>query len=98
MTVIPFKSHVWPAKRPVVKRSVSLDPDVATRVQSAAEEDAVSFSTWLNDAADYALRLREGLKGVAEWEAEAPGGPLTASEIAEGERAVAALLGRSARS
>jgi predicted transcriptional regulator len=78
----------------VVKRSVSLDPDVASRVQSAAEEDAVSFSTWLNDAADQALRLREGLKGVATWEADTPGGPLTAQEIAEGERAVAALLGQ----
>lgn len=67
----------------VTKRSISLDDSVAARVEQAAEEDGLSFSAWLSKAADKQLRLREGMQGVREWEAEA--GPLTPEEIAEGE-------------
>ncbi len=74
----------------VVKRSVSLDEDVAARVESAAREDGVSFSTWLSLAAEQQLRLRAGLRGVAEWEAEA--GPLSPEERAAGEALLDRLL------
>lgn len=74
----------------VKKRSVSLDDAVAARVEQAAGEDGVSFSAWLSEAAEHQLRLRQGLKGVAEWEAEA--GPLTPAERAAGEALLERLL------
>jgi hypothetical protein len=79
----------------VVKRSVSLDAEVAAAAEAAAAEDGVSFSAWLSDAAERRLRVREGLLGVAEWEAEA--GALTAEERAAGEALLDRLLGSSPR-
>ena len=72
----------------VTKRSVSLADEVARAVEEAAKEDGVSFSAWLSSAAERQLRVRRGLRGVAQWESEA--GSLTAEELAAGE----ALLGR----
>ncbi|MDR1187582.1 MAG: hypothetical protein LBK95_09020 [Bifidobacteriaceae bacterium] len=77
----------------VAKFSVSLDSHVAERVEQAAREDRVSFSKWLSTAAEHQLRLREGLRGVAEYEAEA--GPFTEEERAEGRAVLNRLLGRS---
>lgn len=74
----------------VTKRSVSLDDQVAERVEHAAREDGVSFSTWLSGAAERQLLLREGLLGVAEWEADAR--PLSAEECAAGEALLDRLL------
>jgi hypothetical protein len=74
----------------VVKRSVSIDADVAAGADAAAAEDGVSFSAWLSDAAERRLRVREGLQGVAEWEDEA--GALTAEERAAGEALLERLL------
>jgi hypothetical protein len=74
----------------VVKRSVSLGDDVAAAVEIAAREDEMSFSAWLSSAAERQLRVRQGLRGVAAWEAEA--GSLTAEEIAAGEDLLARLL------
>lgn len=74
----------------VIKRSVSLNDDVAAAVEVAAKEDGVSFSSWLSTAAERQLRVRQGLRGVAAWEAEA--GALTAEEIAAGEDLLARLL------
>lgn len=75
----------------VTKRSVSLDEAVATRVERAADEDGVSFSSWLSMAAQDKLLLREGMRGVREWESEA--GDLTAEERAAGEALLDRLLG-----
>lgn len=74
----------------VTKRSVSLNDEVAAAVEAAAREDGVSFSAWLSAAAERQLLVRQGLRGVAEWEAEA--GSLTAEEIAAGEALLARLL------
>jgi len=74
----------------VTKRSVSLNDDIARAVETAAREDGVSFSAWLSSAAERQLRVREGLRGVAAFEAEA--GALTAEEIAAGEALLARLL------
>jgi hypothetical protein len=74
----------------VTKRSVSLDDRVAERVEHAAREDGVSFSTWLSVAAERQLRLREGLRAVADWETDA--GPLSAEERAAGELLLDRLL------
>ena len=74
----------------VTKRSVSLADEVATAVEAAAEEDGMSFSAWLSGAAERQLRVRRGLRGVADWEEEA--GALTAEEIANGEALLARLF------
>ena len=78
----------------VVKRSVSLDDDVAARVAEAAAEEGVSFSTWLTTAARYQLILRAGRAAVAEYEAEY--GAFTDDELAEGRRLLNDLLDRAA--
>jgi hypothetical protein len=75
----------------VSKRSVSLSESVAEAVERAAEQDGVSFSSWLTTAATRQLRLREGLSGIAEWEAEA--GVLSPAERAAGEKLLDRLLG-----
>ena len=75
----------------VAKRSVSIEDSVAERVEQAAEEDGVSFSAWLSMAAESRLLLRDGLRGVREWEAE--GGELTTEERAAGEALLDRLLG-----
>lgn len=76
----------------MVKRSVSLDAAVAAAADAAAAEDGVSFSAWLSEAAGRRLRVREGLQGVAEWEAGA--GALTREERAAGEALLDRLLRR----
>ena len=75
----------------VTKRSVSLDESVSERVEKAAGEEGVSFSAWLSNAAEERLLLREGLRGVRDWESKA--GPLTAEERAAGEALLDRLLG-----
>lgn len=74
----------------VRKRSISLDDAVAEGVERAAAEDGVSFSAWLSGAAQHRLRLREGMRGVAEWEAQA--GPLSTAELEAGEALLERLL------
>jgi hypothetical protein len=78
-----------------VKRSVSIDAGVAAAAEAAAAEDGVSFSAWLSDAAERCLRVRDGLRGVAEWETEA--GALTPEERAAGEALLERLLRGSPR-
>ena len=74
----------------VTKRSVSLDESVARRLEEAAAADGVSFSSWLSAAAEYRLRLRDGLGGVEEWEAEV--GALSPDERAAGDALLERLL------
>ena len=84
----------------VVKRSVSIDAEVAAAAEEAAAEDGVSFSAWLSGAAHRQLLVREGLRGVAEWEKGA--GALTPDELAAGEilldRLISGGAGKRARS
>ena len=74
----------------VTKRSVSHDDYVAERVERAAETDGMSFSAWLSTAAEDKLLLREGMRGIREWESDA--GVLTAEERAAGEVLLDRLL------
>lgn len=56
----------------------------------------MSFSSWLSKAAEKELLLREGLRGIREWEADA--GELSAEERAAGEALLDRLLaGRPAK-
>ena len=79
----------------VVKRSVSIDAEVAAAASAAAAEDGVSFSAWLSEAAERRLRVRNGLRGVTEWEREA--GVLTREERAAGEELLDRLFSGEAR-
>ncbi|MCL2466750.1 MAG: hypothetical protein FWF02_00520 [Micrococcales bacterium] len=79
----------------VVKKSVSLDSQLAEQVRQAAADEGVSFSMWLGAAASDQLTLRAGRAALAEYEAEA--GPLTEVELAEGGRILDDLLDRAAR-
>jgi hypothetical protein len=45
-------------------------PDVHAQVLEAAARRGVSVSAWITDAARLALKIRDGLAAVAEWEAE----------------------------
>jgi len=79
----------------VVKRSVSIDSEVAAAAEQAAAEEGVSFSTWLSQAAERQLLVREGLRGVAEWEQAT--GSLTPDEVAAGELLLDRILASGAR-
>ena len=64
------------------KRSVSLPDELAQDIDRAAAAEGTTFSGWLAVTAAHRLRLEEGRRGIAAWEAE--NGPLTAEELAEG--------------
>ena len=59
-----------PRGAPALKLAITVDRDVHAKVLRAASEDNLSVSAWLTAAARRALRIREGLAAVAEWEAE----------------------------
>jgi len=64
----------------VTKLSVALDERVAAAARVAATREGISLSAWLSRAAEHAVRVDEGLRAVAEWEAEHS--PITAAERA----------------
>jgi hypothetical protein len=56
-----------------------VDPDVHAGVVAAAAAEGVSVSAWMTEAARRSLVVRDGLAGVAEWEARH--GVLTPAEL-----------------
>lgn len=64
----------------VKELSIALDDQIAAAAAAAAERHGLSFSAWLNLAAQRALAIEDGLTAVAEWEAEH--GALTPDEMA----------------
>ena len=75
-----------PRGNPSPKLAITVDPDVHARVVAAAEAEGVSVSAWMTAAARRALKLRDGLAAVAEWEAEH--GALTREELDAARRRV----------
>ena len=61
-------------------------------VVAAAQAEGVSVSAWMTAAARKALKLRDGLAAVAEWEAE--NGELTEAELSAARRRVARASAR----
>jgi hypothetical protein len=59
--------------------AITVDPDVHAGIIAAAASDGMSVSAWMTDAARQALVVRDGLAGVAEWEAQH--GAFTAEEL-----------------
>ena len=75
-----------PRGNPSPKLAIMVDPDVHAQVISAAAAEGVSVSAWMTAAARRALKLRDGLAAVAEWEAEH--GPLAREELEAARRRV----------
>jgi hypothetical protein len=76
-----------PRGKPSPKLAITVDPDVHAGVVAAASEEGVSVSAWMTSAARRALLVRDGLKAVAEWEAEH--GPFNEAELADARKRVA---------
>jgi hypothetical protein len=68
-----------PRGNPAPKLAITVAPDVHARVLEAAEAEGLSISAWMTKAARDALRTRDGLAAIAEWEAE--NGALTEEEL-----------------
>lgn len=79
-------------RNPATKLAISVDPDVHALVVRAARADRLSVSAWTTEAARRALRVRDGLVAVAEWEAE-HGAP-SDRELASARRRVRATAAR----
>lgn len=75
-----------PRGNPSPKLAITVDPEVHAQVVAAAKEEGVSVSAWMTAAARHALRIRDGLAAVAEWELE--NGPLTDEELEVARRRV----------
>ena len=73
-----------PRGSPAVKIAITVDPDVHARASRAARQDKVSLSAWMTEAARRALRIRDGLSAVAEWEKQH--GRLTDDELSAARR------------
>jgi hypothetical protein len=84
-----------PRGNPAVKLAISVDSDVHSEVIQAAEAEGLSVSAWMTAAARHALRIRDGLAAVAEWESEH--GALTEQELASARRRLATVQGRPKR-
>ncbi len=68
-----------PHGNPSPKLAITIAPDVHERVLAEAARRGVSVSAWMTDAARLALKVRDGLAAVAEW--EAGHGALTGAEL-----------------
>ena len=79
-----------PRGSPSRKFAISVDPEVARRVETAAAQEGVSVSAWMTEAARRALLIRDGLAAVEEWESE--NGAFSQAELATG-RALTAGTG-----
>lgn len=77
-----------PRGNPSPKLAITVDADVHAQVIAAAAAEGVSVSAWMTTAARRALRVRQGLAAVAEWEAEH--GILTREELDAARRRVGA--------
>lgn len=76
-----------PRGRPSPKLAITVDADVHEQVVAAAAAEGVSVSAWMTAAARRALLVRDGLRAVAEWEAEH--GALSDAELDAARRRVA---------
>lgn len=77
-----------PRGNPSPKLAITVDPEVHHQVVAAAAEDGVSVSAWMTTAARRALRIRDGLVAVSEWERDQ--GPLSEDEMRSAGQRVAA--------
>lgn len=67
-----------------MKLAITVDAGVHAKLLRAARAEGMSVSAWMTEAARRALRVRDGLAAVAEWEAEQ--GALTTDELRAARR------------
>ncbi|HWL46062.1 MAG TPA: hypothetical protein VNQ73_24190 [Ilumatobacter sp.] len=72
------------------KRSVSFRPDLDDRIAESSRRSGLTYSGWLAETAEWRLRVEDGLRAVAQWEAE--NGTFTAQELVEGRELARRLL------
>lgn len=84
-----------PRGKPSPKLAITVDPEVHAGVVAAASEEGVSVSAWMTNAARCALLVRDGLKAVADWEAEH--GSFSERELADARKRVADEFGKLGR-
>ena len=85
-----------PRGNPAVKLAITVDAEIHEKVLDAAAAEGTSVSAWMTAAARRALLVRDGLAGVAEWEAEH--GALTHKELADARARVTSAPKRRKRS
>jgi len=68
-----------PPGNPSPKLAITIAADVHEQVLVATARRGVSVAAWMTDAARLALKVRDGLAAVAEWEVEH--GALTKAEL-----------------
>ena len=73
----------------VVKRTVSVDPQVWAAVEAMAGTERVGVSTVINRLLAHEVRLLAGIAAIAEYEKDA--GAFTAAETEAADRALDAL-------
>lgn len=71
---------------------MSIDDETAAAIERAAAEEDTTFSAWLTRAAQRQLRIHEGLRAVADYEAEV--GEITEQEMAAAQRRRQQLQGQ----
>jgi hypothetical protein len=85
-----------PRGNPAAKLAITVDRTVHAKVLDAAEAEGLSVSAWMTAAARQALRIRDGLAAVAEWEAEH--GALAPAELEAARRRMTRRARRTPRS
>ncbi len=68
----------------VVKRTISVDPDIWASVEQLARSERVGVSTVINRLLRHELLIQRGLAAVGAWEQEHRA--LTEAELAEADR------------
>ncbi len=72
---------------------IALVERVPEATRKAAEREGISLSAWLSQASVNALAVKDGMVGVAEWEAEH--GPVSQEELAAADAVLdGASIGR----
>jgi hypothetical protein len=84
-----------PRGSPAVKLAITVDRDVHAKILSAVEAEGSSISAWITAAARQALRVRDGLAAIAEWEVEH--GSLTEGELEAARTRISRPRKRQAR-
>ena len=74
---------------------MSLPPALAKKIERAAARNNTTVSAWLASTAERQLKLEDGRRAVAEWEAEH--GAFTPAELERGRAIVRTSLGLPAR-
>jgi hypothetical protein len=91
--VLPLYYHSGMVVRK--KRSISMPPELDSRIESAAAAEGTSYSGWLAAVARKEFTIRAGLDAVAGFERSH--GRFTPDELAEAETWANEALARSKR-